>query len=135
MEVGIASATNPGMKLNLTILVCAAACLSGCSSPEPSVSLQQLAGVYRASSCPAIHITGKSLSYEGGQSAFELIRIKDHDIIAATTTPRFASDKGCKLIIDGKPSYIQIDVVDGRFAFDILSIDRNRAIRFVRDEG
>jgi hypothetical protein len=122
------------MRLDLSIFACAAALLSGCSSPEPSISLEQLAGAYRASSCPVIHIAGKQFSYDGKQSPVELIRIKDHDIIAAATTPRFASGNGCKLIVDGEPSYIQVDVVDGRFGFDIMSIDRTTAIRFVRDE-
>lgn len=122
------------MKLYLLIFACAAAVISGCSSPKPSITLKQLAGAYRAPPCPVIHIVGKQLSYDGQQSRFELIRIKGHDIISVSTTPRFAWRNGCKLTVDAEPSYIQVDVVDGRFAFDIQSVDGTTAIQFLRNK-
>lgn len=122
------------MKLHLLALGCAASVSSGCSSSEPSISLRQLAGVYRAPLCPIIYIVGKNVFYDGKQSPFELIRIKDHNIIVVETTPRFDSRNGCKLIVDAEPSYIPVDVVNGRFAFDIQSVDGTTAIQFLRDK-
>jgi hypothetical protein len=112
------------MKLNFAILVLATSYLSGCSSPTPSIDLEQLAGVYRSPPCPPIQISSKLLSYDGERSSFELIRIKNHDVMETAT----------KLVTDFQSSYMQIDQVDGHFAFDVYSTDRTEVMRFIREE-
>jgi hypothetical protein len=122
------------MKLNFAILVLATSYLSGCSSPTPSIDLEQLAGVYRSPPCPPIQISSKLLSYDGERSSFELIRIKNHDVMETATTPRFVVGRTCKLVTDFQSSYMQIDQVDGHFAFDVYSTDRTEVMRFIREE-
>jgi len=107
-------------------------CLGGCSSPEPTFDLAELIGEYVHPSCPSITIGDGKISYAGTQSSFELIRIKEHDIIATSTTPRYVSGRSCTLVRVAEPSYIQIDIVSEQLTFKILSAERSHEARYVR---
>ena len=106
--------------------------LSGasCSQSEPTIGVEELEGEYRAASCPDIIIKGALLGASDRQTLFELIRIKQDNILATVSTPRVDLRRGCKLVMVAEPSYISIDRSAERLAFDLLSLDRTRAVRF-----
>lgn len=107
-------------------------CLFGCSSPEPTIDLAQLIGEYVHPSCPSITVGNGKLSYAGEQSSFEIIRIKEHNILTTSTTPRYVRGKSCALVRVTEPTHIQIDILDEQPTFTISSAERSHEIRYVR---
>jgi hypothetical protein len=107
---------------------------ASCSQGEPTIGIEQLDGEYRAASCPNIIIRGNLMVTSDGQTSFELIRIKQDDILATASTPRVALNGGCRLVMVEEPSYISIDRSAERLAFDVFSLDRTEAIRFAQAE-
>lgn len=109
--------------------------IAGCSSPEPIVSVEQLAGEYYSSICPPIAVQGRNLIVNGEGSPFQIIGIKTHDLLSIARTPQYVMADSCRLVLANEPAYIQIDVVNGRPTFEIASTDGGEAIPFVRGSG
>lgn len=107
---------------------------ASCSQSEPIIGVEELEGKFSSASCPDIIIRGTLLSAGDAQTTFELIRIKQDDILETVSTPRVDLSEGCKLVMVAEPSYISIDRSAGRLAFDVSSLDRTRAVRFSQTE-
>jgi hypothetical protein len=122
------------MKTQWALLILVALGSVSCSQSEPIIGIEQLEGEYRAASCPNIIIRGNLLVTSDGQTSFDLIRIKQDDILATASTPRVALTGRCKLVMVSEPSYISIDRSAERFAFEVLSLDRTEAVRFAQTE-
>lgn len=103
---------------------------ASCSQSEPTISIEQIEGHYKSATCPDLIISGNQLVTNDGNTSFELIRIKQNDILATTSTPRVDLDGGCQIVMDSEPSYISVDTVEGHFAFDVYALDRTKVVRF-----
>lgn len=106
--------------------------LAACGSSPPAISLDDLAGDYRAFGCPAVQVRGDTMHVGDQRIRLKFIRIKLDDVIVANPHPRVKGDKGCGFEIIKGPIYLPVRQKDGGITIEIETADGESVVAFRR---
>lgn len=120
------------MRITSSILVLTCLTAGSCTR-SPSLTPEDIEGVYASGECPAIRIVNTSLIVEGDVLKGRLINIKGDNIIETYRSVfYYINNENCYLITRNEPRYNSIEKRDDKLFVRILSIDRRAVREWVR---
>ncbi|MFZ3483197.1 hypothetical protein [Sphingomonas sp. 3-13AW] len=104
--------------------------LARCGASPASITINELAGDYRAPGCPVIQVRDSAMLIGEQRIRLNLIRIKLEDVIVAYPHPRVVEDKGCGFVIVNEPIYMPVQRRNSGLAIGIQNADGEAIVAF-----
>lgn len=101
-----------------------------CSYPPANLTPSEVVGTYRNDTCPNIELTESHIIVGTDQIPYELIRIKEDDIISSPSFLRYRMEENCEIFIVNSPVYAPIYEANGEIWFEILEHNQETFIPY-----